>query len=40
MSVNPDSVCYGQKHVFKAFDENAVRVLLISDSLFRTKDLE
>ncbi|KAL4435560.1 hypothetical protein ABPG74_020336 [Tetrahymena malaccensis] len=39
MSKDPDMVCYGQKHVFKAYEDNAIQTLLLSDSLFRIKDL-
>lgn len=39
MSKDPDMVCYGQKHVFKAFEAKAIQTLMISDSLFRTKEL-
>ena len=31
--------CYGEKHVLKAIESQAVEILLISDRLFRAKEV-
>jgi len=38
MGVDQLRACYGEKHVIKAVEQQAVETLLISDSLFRARD--
>ena len=40
LAVSEDKVTYGPKSVDKAMELNAVEVLLLSDKLFRAKNLE
>ncbi|KAK6046421.1 eRF1 domain 3 [Cooperia oncophora] len=40
MSTEPDRAFYGYKHVMMANKEQAIETLLLSDSLFRSQDLE
>lgn len=37
--MDPDRVCYGQKSVEYALNSQAVETLLISDKLFRAKNI-
>ena len=39
MKTNINKVAYGEKDVFHCSKQRAIEVLLISDKLFRTKDL-
>lgn len=39
LAVDPDKVCYGKRSVDYALENNAVDTLLISDKLFRAKNL-
>ena len=39
LAVNPDKVCYGKRSVEYAMDNQAVETLMISDKLFRAKNL-
>lgn len=39
LSCNPDKVCYGPKSVDFALSNNAIEILLISDKLFRSKNV-
>ena len=36
---DPLRACYGEKHVFRASEAQAVEILLISDNLFRSQDI-
>ncbi|CAI4231066.1 unnamed protein product [Auanema sp. JU1783] len=40
MSVDPDKAYYGYKHVKRANDDLAIETLMLSDSLFRSNDIE
>ncbi|XP_045594434.1 protein pelota homolog [Procambarus clarkii] len=40
LGTDPDRAYYGIKHVERANDSQAIETLLVSDSLFRSKDLE
>ena len=39
LAIDPDKVCYGKRSVEYALENNAVDTLLISDKLFRAKNV-
>lgn len=39
LAVDPDKVCYGKKSVDYAMENHAVETLLVSDKLFRAKNI-
>ena len=39
LALNPDKVCYGKRSVDYAMENNAVETLLVSDKLFRAKNV-
>jgi protein pelota len=39
LAVDPDKVCYGKRSVDFAMQNNAIETLLVSDKLFRAKNL-
>ena len=40
LSADPDRVCYGSTHVFKANEQLAISDLLISDQIYRTSNIQ
>ncbi len=39
LAIDPDKVCYGKRSVDYALENNAVDTLLVSDKLFRAKNV-
>jgi protein pelota len=39
LAVNPNAVCYGKKSCDYALENNAIETLLVSDKLFRAKNV-